>query len=97
MRTLATSDYRLIATDPDRVRYLRSLEFSFGIISKALKIPLTTVKRWTADLTATDVRGRRPLLSATEDQELLEFTVAAAKEHKPLTLGQGDWREYDTY
>ena len=45
MHTLAKSDYQLITTDPDRVRYLRSLELSYGIISKSLQIPLTTVKR----------------------------------------------------
>ena len=86
MQIAATAEFAALGDDlPNQARYLRSMNFTFAVISWVLKSPLTTVKRWAACSTSTMVRGRRPLLTVEQDKGIVEAVLDAARNHKAMT------------
>ncbi len=83
---MASADYRGIAAIEDKVRYLRSHNFTYGVISAATGVHLSRVKRFLGKVTTTSTRSRKPLLSEEQDKELLEVIRKRAEEHRPMTI-----------
>ena len=86
MHISATAEFAALGTDlSNQARYLRSLNFTFAVISWVLKAPLTSVKRWVACPTATTSRGLRPLLTVEQEKGIVEAVLDAARNHKAMT------------
>ena len=86
--SMTSEGYLALDSDPDRVRYLKSRGFCSGSIAAVLKIPYSTVRRWLANNTSTNVKGRRRLLFSDQDAELLVAVVAAAALHQPMSVAK---------
>ena len=85
MQVAASQEYAALESDPpQRAKYLRSMEFTFAVISWVMKSPLTTVKRWVSNPTTTTVRGRRPLLTPEQDETIVGKVLDAARNHEAL-------------
>ena len=85
MHVSASAEFAEIANDlPRCARFLRSKEFTVAVISWVLKAPLTSVKRWVANPTASTVRGRRTLLSPQQEEQIVELTLKAAHDHTAM-------------
>ena len=85
MKIAASHEYSSLGNDlPQRARFLRSQEFTFAVISWVMKAPLTSVKRWVGNPIATTVRGRRPLLTPQQDQDILDKVLEAAQNHEAM-------------
>ena len=57
---MASADFRRLSAIEDKVRFLGSHSFPYGVIAAATGVHLSRVKRYLGDRAATSTRGRRP-------------------------------------
>ncbi len=83
---MASADYRQITSIEDKLRFLRSHNFTYGIIAAATGVHLSRVKRFLGNPATTSTRGRKPLLNVDQERDLQEFIRKRAEEHRPMTI-----------
>ena len=86
--SMTSEEYLAKHSDPDRVRFLKSKGFTSGCIATVMKIPYSTVRRWLANSSSTNIKGGKRHLSPAQDEQLLAAVVAAAQRHQPMTVTQ---------
>lgn len=85
-KLMATSDFRRLENPDEQARYIAAFGFGPLETSKVLGIPVRTINNYRKCDGTTSQRGRRPLLTPAENQELLKIVLDAEGKHTPKKL-----------